>query len=175
MASDRGKLIPVLLEPLSVHQFPLGLYSRQAANLSNWEADLEHEGWRKLRGECEAKMMPPWAQRQIDEKEASLVGERARRESAERRDKILQAQIAKEAQVQQGCKGVLGRGLRAMAAAKATIEGLTRARSEAETRYAQLQQDMKRERDSACEELVALKTTVETQAHETEALRATVQ
>src|SRR5262249_19174689 len=97
IARHQGKLVPVLLDPLSVEQFPMGLYSQQAANLVGWAGDAEHPEWRKLRREVEAKLRPAWVERQINELEAELVAERARREATERRDSVLQASIVTEA------------------------------------------------------------------------------
>jgi TIR domain/PAN domain len=136
IADEQGKLIPVLLEPLTTQQFPMGLHAQQAANLVGWNGDLNHDEWRKLRREYEAKLMPPWVRQMIDEKDAELVSERARRQGAERRDKILQAQIAKEAETQQELKRDLDSALDEGAALKATVDTLTRVRSEAESREA---------------------------------------
>src|SRR5262249_16732077 len=91
VAKQQGKLVSVLLEPLTAEQFPMGHYAQQAANLSNWNTDQGNDEWRKFRREFEAKLTPPWVRRQLDELEAELVGERARREGAERRDRTLQA------------------------------------------------------------------------------------
>jgi hypothetical protein len=104
IADQQGKLIPVLLEPLTAQQFPMGFYAQQAANLADWNGDLGDDEWCKLRREYEAKLMPAWVRQRMDEKDAELVGERARRQGAERRDRVLQAQIAKEAEVQQVLK-----------------------------------------------------------------------
>src|SRR5262245_37795507 len=141
VAKQQGKLISVLLEPLTVDQFPMGLYAQQAANLSGWNGDQGHDEWRKFRREFEAKLTPLWVRRQIDELEAELVGERARREGAERRDKVLQAQIAKEAEIQQDLKQERDKALDEVAAAldevaalKRTVEELTKARTVAEAR-----------------------------------------
>jgi TIR domain len=178
VAKQQGKLIAVLLEPLTAQQFPMGLYTQQAANLSDWSGDLGHEDWRKFQREFEAKLTPPWVRRQIDELEADLVGERARRETAERRDKIMQARIAKEAEVQQDLKQERDKALDEVAALKATVEKLNQAgadaaarEAEAESRDKALQaqivkeaeayQDSKRERDKALDEVAALKVTVE--------------
>jgi hypothetical protein len=79
----------------------MGLYAQQAANLSGWSGDYSHDEWRKFRREFEAKLTPLWVRRQIDEIEAELVGERTRREGAERRDRTMQTQITKEVEVQQ--------------------------------------------------------------------------
>ena len=67
VAEDQGKLIAVLLEPLKAHQFPMGLYSRQAVNLADWNGDFNHEEWRKLARDVEARLMPAWAQQKFFE------------------------------------------------------------------------------------------------------------
>jgi TIR domain len=119
VAKQQGKLISVLLEPLTAQQFPMGLYAQQAANLAGWQGDTNHSEWRKFRREFEAKLTPAWVRQQIDELEAELVGERARREGVERRDKILQAQIAKEAETQLGLQRERDSALDESAALKA--------------------------------------------------------
>jgi uncharacterized membrane protein HdeD (DUF308 family) len=177
VAKQQGKLISVLLEPLTAEQFPMGVYAQQAANLSGWNGDYRHDEWRKFRREFEAKLTPLWVRMQIDEIEAELVGERARREGAERRDRVLQAQIAKEAEVQQELKQERDKALDEVVALKATVEKLTRTgavaaarEAEAERRDRALQaqiakeaeayQDLTRERDKALDEVAALKATV---------------
>jgi hypothetical protein len=177
VAKQQGKLISVLLEPLTIDQFPMGLYAQQAANLSGWNGDFGHDEWRKFRREFEAKLTPLWVRRQIDEIEAELVGERARREGAERRDKVLKAQIAKEAEIQQDLKQERDKALDEVAALNATVEKLTRAGAEAATREVEAErrdralqaqiakeaeafQDLKRERDKTIDEVMALKATV---------------
>ena len=82
VAKQQGKLISVLLEPLTAEQFPMGLYAQQAANLSGWSGDYSHDEWRKFQREFEGKLTPLWVRRQIDEIKAELVGERTRREGA---------------------------------------------------------------------------------------------
>jgi hypothetical protein len=134
VAKQQGKLISVLLEPLTLQQFPMGLYAQQAANLADWDGDPNNKEWRKLRREFEAKLTPGWVRQHIDELEAELVGERARREGVERRDKILQAQIAKEAETQLALQRERDTALDEIAALKGTVQELTRARSEAEAR-----------------------------------------
>jgi TIR domain len=161
VAKQQGKLISVLLEPLTAQQFPMGLYAQQAANLADWNGDPNHEEWRKFRREYEAKLTPAWVRRQVDEFEAELVGERARREGAERRDRILQAQIAKEAETQQDLKRERDSALDEVAALKATVEKLTQARSEAQAREAETAQSLRRERDDALGEVATLRATVE--------------
>jgi TIR domain/PAN domain len=168
VAKQQGKLISVLLEPLTAEQFPMGLYAQQAANLSGWNGDYSHDEWRKFRREFEAKLTPLWVRRQIDEIEAELVGERARREGAERRDRTMQAQIAKEVELQQALKRERDDALDEVAALKGMVEKLTQARADATAKQAEAQQPLKRERDSALDEVAALKTAVEelTQARE---------
>src|SRR5262249_23122565 len=101
-----------------------------------------------------------------------------RREGAERRDRVLQAQIAKEAEMQQDLKQERDKALDEVAALKATVEKFTRAGAEATAREveaggrdralqaqiakaAAAYQDLKRERDKVLDDVTALKTTVE--------------
>ena len=161
VAKQQGKLISVLLEPLTAEQFPMGLYVQQAANLSGWSGDYSHDEWRKFRREFEAKLTPLWVRRQIDELEAELVGERSRREGAERRDRVLQAQIAKEAEVQQYLKEERNIALDEVDALKATVEELTRARSGAEAKQAETQQGLKCQLDKSLDETQMLMATIE--------------
>jgi hypothetical protein len=142
VAKQQGKLISVLLETLTAQQFPMGLYAQQAANLADWNGDPNHKEWRKLRREYEAKLIPTWVRQQLDELEAELVGERARREGVERRDKTLQAQIAKEAQAHQDLKRELDKAVEDTAALQATIENISKARSEAEARGAEVAREI---------------------------------
>jgi hypothetical protein len=79
-------------------------------------------------------LMPQWVRQRMDEKEAELVAERARRQGVERRDKTLQAQIAKEAETQLGLQRERDTALDEIAALKGTVQELTRARSDAEAR-----------------------------------------
>jgi hypothetical protein len=97
---------------------------------------------------------------QIDEKEAELIGEHARREGAERRDKVLQAQIAKEAETQQDLKQERDKALDEVAALNATVGKLTQARADAEAKQAEAQQARKREHDGVLDEVAALKKTL---------------
>jgi hypothetical protein len=161
VAKQQGKLISVLLEPLTAEQFPMGLYAQQAANLSGWSGDYSHDEWRKFRREFEAKLTPLWIRRQIDELEAELVGERSRREGAERRDRVLQAQIAKEAEVQQYLKEERNIALDEVDALKATVEELTRARSGAEAKQAETQQGLKCQLDKSLDETQMFMATIE--------------
>jgi TIR domain/PAN domain len=161
IAEQQGKLIPVLLEPLTTQQFPMGLDAQQAANLSNWNGDQSDNEWSKLRREYEAKLMPPWVRQRMDEKDAELLAERGRRQGAERRDKTLQAQIAREAETQQELKRERDGALDEVAALKGTVEDLTRARSESEAKQAKVQQGLALERDSALSNVTSLSATVD--------------
>src|SRR5262245_24112544 len=161
IADQQGKLIPVLLEPLTAQQFPMGFYAQQAANLADWNGDLGHDEWCKLRREYEAKLMPAWVRQRMDEKDAELVGERARRQGAEGRDRVLQAQIAKEAGAQQYLKEERDKALDKVAALKATVEELTRARSEAEAKQAATQQGLKQQLDKSLDESNTFMATIE--------------
>jgi TIR domain len=161
VAKQQGKLISVLLESLTAEQFPMGLYVQQATNLSDWRGDYSHDEWRKFRREFETKLTPLWVRRQIDEIEAELVGERTRREGAERRDRTMQAQIAKEVEAQQALKRERDDAIGEVAKLKATVEDLTQARAEAAALEAQVQQDLKLGRDKALDELAELRATVE--------------
>jgi chemotaxis protein histidine kinase CheA len=161
VAKQQGKLISVLLEPLTAEQFPMGLYAQQAANLSGWSGDYDNDQWRKFRREFEAKLTPLWVRRQIDEIEAELVGERTRREGAERRDRTMQAQIAKEVEVQQAWKRERDDAVDEVAKLKATVEELNQARADAKAKQAEAQQAWTRDRNKALDKVVALKTTVE--------------
>ena len=69
-------------------------------NLTDWQGDSAHESWNRLTREVEVKLTPRWVQQQLRNLEAQLISERARRESAEHRDKALQMQLKKEIQEQ---------------------------------------------------------------------------
>jgi hypothetical protein len=101
VAKQRGKLVPVLLDPLTAEQFPMGSYSTQGANLSAWSGEIEDVEWSKIQRELEARLTPIWLRRIVDRLEAELIAERARREAADRRDRALRDQIVKEVQAQE--------------------------------------------------------------------------
>ena len=77
----------------------------------------------------------------------------AREAEAERRDRELQAQIAKEAEAYQDLKQERDKALDEVEELKATVENLTQARSEAAILEAQVQQDLKQERDKVLDEV----------------------
>jgi peroxiredoxin len=101
VAKQHGKLVPVMLDSLAADQLPMGLYTVQFANLSSWTGDAKDAEWVKFLQVVEAKLTPLWVRKMMDELDAQLVAERARREVAERRDKTLRDQITKEAQSHQ--------------------------------------------------------------------------
>jgi hypothetical protein len=140
VAKQQNKLIPVLLEPLTVEQFPIGLYAQQAVNLADWKGDFESAEWGKLRREAEAKLTPPWIRQRIEELEAELVAERARREGVERRDKVLQAQIAKEAQARQDLGRERDEAVQEARALGTNVQQLSRALSESNEKTRELSQ-----------------------------------
>ena len=119
IARQQGKLIAALLEPLTVDQFPMGLYAQQAVNFSDWNGDLADVEWLKLRREVELKLTPRWLQQKMDELEADIAAERARREGAESRDRSLLARIA---QAQQELKIERDRALEDAATLKAQLD-----------------------------------------------------
>jgi TIR domain len=153
IANQQGKLVPVLLDPLAADQFPMGLYSVQGANLTAWAGDEQHDGWLRLQHEVESKLTPMWVRRQIDMLEAELVAERARREGAERRDRTLREQIAKEARAQQELTRERDEAREELSAVKARLdtaernkaepnERLVRELEEARTRIATLERSI---------------------------------
>jgi len=142
VAKGQGKLIPVLLEPLKPEQFPLGLHSQQAVNLEGWNGDSGDIEWGKLRGYIESKLMPPWMQQITDELAGELEAERARRERADGRIAALQTQMARELQAQEDATRKHERMIGEMTVLKASIEELTRVRSELNMRVDELSRSL---------------------------------
>ena len=89
----------------------MGFFTVQAANLASWNGTLDDAEWLKVVSEIEARLMPTWVRRNIDLIEAELVGETARREAAERRDRTLRDQIVKEAEGRQRIRVELDQAL----------------------------------------------------------------
>jgi hypothetical protein len=140
VAKQQGKLIAALVEPLTAEQFPMGMYSQQAANLVGWHGDLSDAEWGKLCREVEAKLIPRWMQQRIDELEAELIAERGRREGAESRSRALRTQIAKEAQGDEDLRHERDKAIEEGTALRTTVQQLDRALSEANARIAQATQ-----------------------------------
>ena len=85
----------------------------------------------------------------------------AREVEAGRRDRALQAQIAKAAGAYQDLKRERDKVLDDVTALKTTVEELTQARADAKAKQADAQQALTRDRNKALDEVAALKTTVE--------------
>ena len=151
VAKQHGKLVPVMLDALTAEQFPMGLYAVQAANLANWTGDDGHAGWSDLRHQVESKLTPLWVRRHIDTLDAELVAERARRDAAERRDRTLRDQIAKEAQAQQELRRELDHAHDEVAGLRARLEQVSK------DAHGKRQQA----RDEALAEIASLQTQLE--------------
>jgi hypothetical protein len=137
VAKQQGKFLPVLLDALTADQFPMGLYATQAVHLATWTGSTVDGEWEKLKGEVEARLTPLWVRRMIDGLEAELVSERARRESAERRDKTLREQIVKEAHARQDLARELEHAREEIEMLKARMQGAVARQPVIEQRPAQ--------------------------------------
>jgi hypothetical protein len=111
IARQLNKIVPILLDPIPADQFPMGLYSVQAANLCTWKGEVEAVEWLKVQDQVESKLTPAWIRRTLDSLEGELVAERSRRETAERRDRTFREQIAKEAEARQQLRAELDQAL----------------------------------------------------------------
>jgi hypothetical protein len=96
IAKEQGKFVPVMVDPLRVGQFPMGLFNTQAARLIEWSGDGDDPEWRKLLSEIENKLMPVWAARRIARLDAELKAEGRRRETAQAGEDAAEAQLAQE-------------------------------------------------------------------------------
>ena len=74
----------------------MGLYTKQALDLSGWDGSPEHEGWIKLWRELEMKVAPKWVSRRLLSLETSIKTEQMRRGMAEAREAALEAKFADE-------------------------------------------------------------------------------
>ena len=92
--------MPVLLDPLRVEQFPMGLFNTQAARLHEWSGNGDDPEWKKLLLEIENKAMPAWAGRRMEYFAAELRAESQRRETAEAKEDSVEAQLRQEIQKQ---------------------------------------------------------------------------
>jgi TIR domain len=96
IAKRLGKLLAALIDDLDPEEFPMGLYASQSAKLGLWSGDPHDDAWLKLQREVENRLTPLWVKQSIDQTEAELFAEQARREAAEKRNKTLRDQIEKE-------------------------------------------------------------------------------
>ena len=161
VAKEQRKLISVFLDQLPARDLPMGFYSQQAADLSKWNGDKEDTEWRKFRREFEAKLMPRWVQQKLNDVDAELEGERAKRETAEAHEKSLRAQISKEAKIQQGLKGERDRALTEAGELRAVIEERDQALQAQIAKQVEAEQILKTERERARAEAAELKATIE--------------
>jgi hypothetical protein len=180
VAKMQGKLIQVLLEPLTPDQFPMGLYSQQGVNLVDWAGDPHHEGWRQAIREIESKLTPRWVQKQIHGLDAELTAERARREVAESRAKALHAQIGKEVAAQDQLRRERDTAVDEVATLKAALENLSQTLSSGEANgsdqlrakqaliaeQSRILEDLRRERDEAINEVATLRISTPTAGRE---------
>ena len=100
VAKEQRKLVPVLLDPLRVEQFPMGLFNTQAARLHEWSGNGDDPEWKKLLSEIENKAMPAWAGRRMENLAAEMRAESLRRKTAEAREDSAEAQLRREIQKQ---------------------------------------------------------------------------
>ena len=161
VAKEQRKLISVFLDQLPARDLPMGFYSQQAADLSKWNGDKEDTEWRKFRREFEAKLMPRWVQQKLNDVDAELEGERAKRETAEAHEKSLRAQISKEAKIQQGLKGERDRALTEAGELRAVIEERDQALQAQIAKQVETEQILKTERERARAEAAEIKATIE--------------
>jgi seryl-tRNA synthetase len=104
--------------------------------------DATDGNWLNLQREIEAKLTPLWVRRMTDALEAELVAERARREAAERRDRTLREQIAKEAQAQQELRRELDQALDEVSALKHRLDATEKANAALEARMSVVSQQL---------------------------------
>jgi hypothetical protein len=161
VAKEQRKLMSVFLDQLPAGNLPMGFYSQQAADLSKWNGDREDTEWRKFRREFEAKLMPRWVQQKLNDVDAELEGERAKRETAEAHEKSLRAQISKEAKTQQGLKGERDRALTEVNELREVVEERDQALQAQIAKQVETEQGLKTERDRACAEVAEFKAAVE--------------
>jgi hypothetical protein len=100
VAKQQSKLVPVLLDPLRVEQFPMGLFNTQAARLHEWSGNDDDPEWKKLLFEIENKAMPAWAGRRMENLAGELRAESLRRKTAEAKEDSAEAQLRQEIQQQ---------------------------------------------------------------------------
>jgi hypothetical protein len=127
VAREQGKLVPVLLDPLRVEQFPMGLFNTQAARLYEWSGDGGDPEWKKLLAEIENKAMPAWAGRRMEYLAAEVRAESQRRETAEAKEDGVEAQLRQEMQKQRQLRGDRQQAQAETEAARAELAGVKEA------------------------------------------------
>ncbi|NJO35514.1 MAG: hypothetical protein HC869_22970, partial [Rhodospirillales bacterium] len=126
---------------MTADQFPMGLYSLQAANLVGWSGDQSNQEWRKLQSEVDVKMTPHapiWLQRSIHALEADLMAERARVKAAESRARTLQEKVAQDARVVLDAERERDQAVDAAAQLKTKLEASERIAAISDARAAEL-------------------------------------
>ena len=103
---------------------------------------MNNDNWLRLLNQVESMLAPPWLRRTLDGLEAQLVGERSRRETAERRDRTLREQIAKEAEAQQHLRVELDDALHQVKTVKELVSVESAARSTADARIVELTREI---------------------------------
>jgi len=100
IAREQDKLIPVLLDPLSASEFPLGHYTTQAARLTDWRGDELDPEWKRFLSDIEARITPSWISSTWRQKEAKLKAEikleRQLKEQHAASERTLELKIAEE-------------------------------------------------------------------------------
>jgi hypothetical protein len=96
IAHNSGKLIQVLLEPLTPEQFPMGLYTTQAINLVNWGGLANDGNWTQFVREIETRATPRWIRNRILSLENEIMTEQTKRQIAETRETNLQLKFVEE-------------------------------------------------------------------------------
>lgn len=99
IASKLGRIIPIAIDPLDAHDFPMGLYTEQMASLHNW-TDWHSASWQAIERSLVDRLTPPWMRTSLEEMKAELASERVRLLTLESRERALHGQIGKEAATQ---------------------------------------------------------------------------
>jgi chemotaxis protein MotB len=105
--------------------------------------------------------MPRWVQQKLNDVDAELEGERAKRETAEAHEKTLRAQISKEAKVQQNLKGERDRALTEIGELKGAVEERDKALQAQIAKQTETEQVLKSKRESALAEAANFKTVLQ--------------
>ncbi len=85
-----------MLDDLKVDQFPMGLFTTQAARLMDWSGNPDDPEWQKLIGEIQAKAMPAWVGRLLAYKDEEIHTERKKREAAQASADAARSELDKE-------------------------------------------------------------------------------
>jgi chromosome segregation ATPase len=139
----------------------LGFFNQQAADLSKWNGDQEDTEWRKFRREFEAKLMPRWVQQKLNDVDAELECERAKRQTAEAKEKSLRARISTEAKIQQDLKRERDGALAEVEELRAAGEERDKALQAQIAKQVETEQVLKSQHESALTEMTKLETMLQ--------------